>query len=99
MSPQEKVAFVSGFRYGAEGSTSPLVNGTLPSCPTPFVSGKWYVLTSEALVQAVEEFYQSTTNIPLPAPVAIIYNLMKTNGATKQQLDNYRSEQLRAFVR
>jgi hypothetical protein len=60
---------------------------------------KWLPVTDEKLVRELDDFYGSPTNVPLPILVAVVHTLMKFNGATKQQLDEYRTQQLKQYAK
>ena len=98
MSPGKQRMFVTGVKYGAgAASISPLA-GNPPSCPTRVDTAKWYAVTNSEVIREIDAFYESATNIPIPILGAVVYSLMKLNGASTAQLDQYRTLNLRALA-
>jgi hypothetical protein len=95
---QEKGAFVAGILYGAQIVGNSVLAGSLPACPTSVDLPKWGDRKPNDVVQVVDAFYENAANIPIPMPDGVVYALMKLNGATKEQLDNYRSTMLIMYV-
>ena len=95
MSPGKQRIFVTGVKYGAgAASISPLA-GNPPSCPTRVDTAKWYAVTNSEVIREVDAFYESATNIPIPILGAVVHSLMKFNGASKLELEQYRTLNLR----
>jgi hypothetical protein len=95
-----KQNFVSGVMFGAVAASTPRVAGSLPSCPTPPVSDfvrKWSKAQNE-IVTEVYKFYTNPANISLPTIVAVVYSIMKLNGASPLDLELYRKVSLRTYV-
>ena len=98
MSPGKQRMFVTGVKYGAgAASISPLA-GNPPSCPTRVDTTKWYAVTNSEVIREIDAFYESATNIRLPILGAVVYSLMKLNGASTAELDQYRTLNLRALA-
>ena len=98
MSPGKQRMFVTGVKYGAgAASISPLV-GSPPLCPTRVDTAKWYAVTNSEVVREMDAFYESATNIRIPILGAVVYSLMKLNGASTAELDQYRTLNLRALA-
>jgi hypothetical protein len=78
-------------------ASSSALAGTLPTCPILVDTGKWFggqarnTATNRDLMEAVDSFYTTATALPVPIIYAVVYGLMKVNGATPQELDQYRS--------
>jgi hypothetical protein len=97
ISYNEKAMFLMGIRYGAEAGTTTVIAGILPVCPTPVSSmDKWFAPSARDLIREIDAFYSRAENLPLPMADGAIYSIMKLNGASNQQLDDYRSQELRA---
>jgi hypothetical protein len=98
MSPGKQRMFVTGVKYGAgAASISPLA-GNPPSCPTRVETAKWYAVTNSEVIREIDAFYESATNIPISILGAVVYSLMKLNGASTAELDQYRTLNLRALA-
>jgi hypothetical protein len=98
ISYNEKAMFLMGIRYGAEAGTTTLIAGILPVCPTPVTSmDKWFAPSTRDLIREIDGFYSNAVNLPLPMADGAVYSIMKLNGASNQQLDNYRSQELREY--
>ena len=95
-SQEMKKAFVAGVKWTVLAVPFAHLVPTTKEALTLYVD-KWLPVTDEKLVRELDEFYGSPANGPLPILVAIVHTLMKFNGATKQQLDDYRTQQLRAY--
>ena len=64
----------------------------------PFTSmDKWFAPSTRDLIKEIDVFYSNAVNLPLPMADGAVYSIMKLNGASNQQLDNYRSQELRAY--
>jgi hypothetical protein len=100
MSYNEKILFLTGFKMGVFTALHPSYAGTLPSCQTIVDLGNWDndATTSDQLRREMDKFYSSAANLPLPTFVVVVYSGMKINRASKQELDQYRTPALKAFV-
>jgi hypothetical protein len=58
---------------------------------------KWFAPSTRDLIREIDAFYSNAVNLRLPMADGAVYSIMKLNGASNQQLDNYRSEELRAY--
>ena len=97
ISYNEKAMFLMGIRYGAEAGTTTVFAGILPVCPSPGSSmDKWFAPSTGDLIREIDAFYSKAVNLPLPMADGAVYSIMKLNGASNQELDMYRSQQLRA---
>jgi hypothetical protein len=98
ISYNEKAMFLMGIRYGAEAGTTSTISGILPACPTPVPSmDRWFAPSTRDLIKEIDAFYSNPVNLRLPMADGALYSIMKLNGASNQQLDNYRSQDLRAY--
>jgi hypothetical protein len=99
LSFEEKAMMLVGFKQGVFAALHPSYTGNLPSCPTIVDAAKWDGAgTIDDLLRAINKFYESATNIALPITVAVVYSLMKGNRASNRELDQYRTQALKAFV-
>jgi hypothetical protein len=64
----------------------------------PNSCGYRYAVTNSEVIGEVNAFYESTTNMAIPILGAVVYSLMKLNGASKAELDRYRTQSLRIYV-
>ena len=98
MSPGTQRMFVTGVKYGAGAASISPLSGNIPSCPTRVDTAKWYAVTNSEVIREIDALYESATNIRIPILGAVVYSLMKLNGASTAQLDQYRTLNLRAYA-
>ena len=85
MGSGEKTMFVLAFQL-AIGQTTAMLKGT--SCPGATLGGP---VKSRDLMHEVDAFYSTVANVPIPLNGAVTYGLLKLNGATQEELDQFRS--------
>ena len=95
MAGNSKTMFLMGVNSGQTVLTAWASFPSFPVCHDQIKKTKYPPITNKDMVQEVEKFYQTASNVPLPASMAVLLTYMRLNGTTPEDMGKFRAAALK----
>jgi hypothetical protein len=69
-----------------------------PACRTHLDKATWPTVTTADLSKEVDKFYENAASVPLPIGVAVLEIFLRLIGASKADLEEFRSMVVKAYL-